>query len=362
MPSGYSPSRKAGLVRVLFEKSVWVELWGSVKRVHKDKRARRRLAVLSLAAGLLMLLAVGLIVYLVLLTGTGAIFIVPFVIPVLWWLRRSANREFEPMNIVPQWARPEANPEEASGGVLRGYFADLALLYAVLVDRAGSERFLKEKELPPGMEVTSRRLHMDVLRSFNLWDRLSRNDRDAIMMADGAWDWEKINRFATGIEPLRLLRWILRLEFRLPTIGQHLTGDFSIAHEIVVNPERLRQGRALVEDASVRVARDDARNTLLRCIAESITRGYQQAEDEKTAAWARQVSEELSGNQNADFLLGNELVSEANRDRLAWATALANIRTEFLSAVLELLDSGRAPEGQLTSIFAEQPEDVAQAG
>ena len=361
MPSSYLRSRKAGLLRVLFEKSVWVELWGSLKRVHKDRRARRRLALLSLAAGLLVLVVAGVMVYLALLIGTGAIFIVPFVIPVLWWLRRSANREFQPMNIVPQWARPELKEEEASGGTLRRYFADLALLYAVLVDRAGSERFLKEKELPPGMEVTSRRLHMDVLRSSDLWDRVSLKDRQAIMMPDGAWDWEKINLFATGIEPLRLLRWILRLEFRLPTIGQHLTGDFSIAHEVVVGPERLRQGSALVEDASVRVARDDARNTLLRCIAEAISRGYQPAEDEKTAAWAKEVSEELSGDQNADFLLGNELVSEANRDRLAWATALANIRTDFLSAVLELLDSGRPPEGLLASIFAEEHDNVAEA-
>lgn len=362
MPSGYSRSRKAGLLRVLFEKSVWVELWGSVRRAHKDKRARSRLAFLSLAVGLLVLVAAAVIVYLAFLIGTGAILIVPFVIPVLWWIRRSADHEFQPMNIVPQWARPDVKAEEASGGLLRRYFAELALLYAVLVDRAGSERFLKEKELPPGVEVTSRRLHMDVLRSSSLWDRISLKDREAIMMPDGTWAWDKINLYATGIEPFRLLRWILRLEFRLPTIGQHLTGDFSIAHGIVVNPERLRQGRALVEDASVRVARDDARNTLLRCIAETISRGYQVAEDEKTAAWAKEVSEELSGNQHADFLLGNELVSEANRDRLAWATALANIRTDFLSAVLEMLDSGRQPEGPLTSIFAEECDSVTEAG
>ena len=359
MPSSYSRSQRAGLLRVLFEKSVWVELWGSLKRVHKDRRARRRLALLSLAAGLLVLVVVAVVVYLAVLIGTGAIFIVPFVLPVLWWLRRSADREFQPMNIVPRWARPEG--EQASGGTLRRYFADLGLLYAVLVDRAGSERFLKEKELPPGVEVTSRRLHMEVLRSSSLWDRVSLKDREVIMMPDGAWDWDKINLFATGIEPLRLLRWILRLEFRLPTIGQHLAGDFSIAHEIVVAPERLRQGSGLVEDGSVRVARDDARNTLLRCIAEAISRGYQTADDEKTAAWAREVSEELSGNQNADFLLGNELVSEASRDRLAWATALANIRADFLSAVLEMLDSGRPPEDPLASIFTEEHDNVAEA-
>ncbi len=360
MPSGYSRWRRAGLPRVLFESSIWVELWGSLKRVHKDRRARRRLAFLSLGVALLVLLVAAVVVYLALMVGTGAIFFIPFVIPVLWWLRRSANREFQAMNIVPQWARPEGKTEAANEGRLRRYFADLALLYAVLVDRAGSERFLKEKALPPEVEVTSRRLHMDALRANHLWARISLKDREALMMPDGAWGWEKINVFATGIEPLRLLRWILRLDFRLPTIGQQLTGDFSTAHEFVVDPDRLRRSSDLVEDSAVRVARDDAHSTLLRCIAEAITRGYQVAEDEKTETWAKEFAAELSGDQNADFLLGNELVSEANPDRLAWATALANIRTDFLSAVLDLLDTGRPPEGPLTSIFAEEDESVAE--
>jgi hypothetical protein len=358
MPSGHSQAGKARLLRVLSEKSVWVELWGSVKRVHKDRRARRRLGFLSLAIGLLILVVIAVTMYLAALIGTGAIFVAPFVIPVLWWLRRSARKEFQPIRITPPWSRRDSMSEKAGSGKLRGYFADLTLLYAVLVDRAGSERFLKEKELPPGMEVTSRRMQMEVLRTFNMWDRVSLDDREAIMMPDGAWDWGKINIFATGIEPLRLLRWILRLDFRLPPIGQQLSGDFSIAHEIVVDPHRLRRGSDLIEDGAVRVSRDDAHNTLLRCVAESISRGYQVAEDEKTAAWAKQVSEELSGNQHEDFLLGDELVSEANRERLAWATALSNIRTEFLSRVLELLDTGRSPEGPLETMFAQEDERV----
>lgn len=358
MPTGRSQSGKAGLFRVLSEKSVWVELWGTLKRVHKDRRARRRVAFLSLAMGLLVLLLIAGTVYITLLIGTGAIFFAPFVIPILWWIRRSATKEFEPINITPQPSPPDALAEEAVSGKLHSYFADLTLLYAVLLDRAGSERFLKENELPPGMEVTSRRTQMEVLRAWNLWDRVNPKDREAIMMPNGAWDWGMINRFATGIEPLRVLRWMLRLEFRLPTIGQQLTGDFSIAHEIVVDPERLRRNGDLVETSSIRTARDDAQNTLLRCIAEAISRGYQVPDDENTAAWAKQVSDELSGNQHEDFLLGDELVSEASRERLAWATTLANIRTNFLSDVLDMLDAGSPPEGLVESIFAEEDEEV----
>jgi len=196
---------------------------------------------------------------------------------------------------------------------------------------------------------------MEALRKAGVWDRMAAKDREAIMVPDGGWDWERINRYATGIEPLRLLRWILRIDFRLPTVGQQLSGDFSVAHEIVVDPQRLRCGDFIDEEA-VRAGRDDARTTLLRCIAEAITRGYQVAENEETAAWAKRVSEDLQGNQDEDFLLGDKLVSEATREQLGWATALANIRTDFLSMALELLETGRAPDGPIASIFAEEDE------
>ena len=347
------------LFRIFAQKSVWREIWLSMKRVHKDRRARRRLGSLSLWIGLLLLLVVGAIAYLFFLIGTGAIFFAPFVIPVLWWIRRSTKKEFEPMSIAPQ-ARDLGAGEEADRPALHAYFADMALLYAVLVDRAGSERFLKEKALPPGAEVTSRRVHVEALRSAGVWDRMIPEDREDIIMPDGAWDWERINRYAMGIEPLRLLRWVLRIDFRLPTIGQQLWGDFGIAHEIVVDPERLRRGRELIDAETVGVSRDDARTTLLRCVAEAISRGYQVAQDESTAAWAKQVSADLSGNQNEDFLLGDKLVSEATPEQLAWATALANIRTDFLSRVMDLLEGRCSPENQIASIFADEDENVAE--
>jgi len=82
------------------------------------------------------------------------------------------------------------------------------------------------------------------------------------------------------------------------------------------------------------------------------------AENEQTEAWAERVSEELQGNQNEDFLLGDKLVSEATREHLGWATALANIRTDFLSMALDMLESGRPPDGPIASIFADEEESA----
>src|SRR4051812_24441124 len=343
MPPVRSQPPRQTLYRVLSQKSAWRELWGSIKRVHKDRRARRRLGFVSPAIGLGLLLVVAAIVYVMVLIGTGSVLFVPFVIPLLWWIRRRTRKEFQPMSIAPQASALLSEKRDANTQALHTHFGELALLYAVLVDRAGSERFLKEKPLPAGVEVTTRRAHMDALRSANLWERIGLKDREALMIADGGWDWEQINRFAMGIEPLRLLRWVLRIDFRLPTIGQQLSGDFGIAHEIVVDCERLWRGRQLIDADTVRSSRDDARTTLLRCIAEAISRGYQVAADDEMAAWAKKISDDLAGNQNEDFLLGDKLVSEATREQLGWATALANIRSDFLAMVLECLEAGHPP-------------------
>lgn len=187
---------------------------------------------------------------------------------------------------------------------------------------------------------------------------MSAKDREVVMMADGAWT--RGSSYATGIEPLRLLRWILRIDSRLPTVGQQLWGDFGIAHEIVVEPRCLRRGRERIESDSVRVSRDDAQTTLMRCVAEAISRGYQPAQDEATAIWANVFPWNLSGNQDEDFLLGEKLVSEPSREQLEWATTLAGMRTHFLSVAMELLETGRTPEDRIASSFAEEPGSIAE--
>lgn len=333
---------------------MWLEIWLSIKRFHKDRRARKHLVLVGLGIGLLLAIVAGAIAYLFMLVGTGAIFILPLVLPALWWIRRSTNREYAPLSISPQTERVDAKTEEEREGALRSYFADLALLYAVLLDRAESERFLKEKELPEGVEITARRMHLDLLKSTDLWTRISATDRNVIMMPDGHWDANRINQITTGFEPLRLLRWILRLDFRLPTIGQHLYGDFSIAHELVMNPQKVLRAHRLVDAEAVRFSRDQARTTFLRCIAEAISRGYHVPEDKTTIDWAHDLAKSLAGNQHEDILLGDNLVSEAAQNQLTWATALAKIRHEFLSRVLTILEDGQPPRAPLATIFDEQ--------
>jgi hypothetical protein len=342
-----SDSHHRGTLAVFIQKSFWLEIGRSLKRVHKDRRARKQIFRLLLLA-LILLLAIA---YLAFLVGSGAWLFLPFVIPIVWFRARQAKQDAQPMHIAPVPDPPPAlRPETLAA--LRKHFGELALVYAVLLDRSGSERFLKEKDLPDGMEITSRRVHIHVLKQHELWDRMAVADRDAIMLPDGHWTAEMINRITTGIEPLRLLRWVVRLDFRLPHVGQQLYGDLAIAHELVVDPGLLFNGSSLADVDLIHIARDDAALFRARCLAEAISRGYAGVQDEKTAQWAEQVSRNLRGKQSEDLVLGDKLVSESERGQLEWAGLLATMRSGFLDELMRIIESGHVPAAPLSTMYA----------
>ena len=125
---------------------------------------------------------------------------------------------------------PEPTPE------LRRELAELVLLHAVLVDRAGSENFLRTKVLPEGFEVVTRQRHMEILREHNLYDRLGDAERDLMLLPDGHWPPDMIDHVAMLLEPLRLLRWVLRVDGFLATVGGTMSADFRLAGSIVKEP------------------------------------------------------------------------------------------------------------------------------
>jgi hypothetical protein len=345
----FEPLFKSGYWRMVLRKATWHEAGTSLRRAHKDRRARRHL----LGVGLLLLIPVLCLFYLAWLAGSGAIFLAPFVIPVYLWRRRRERQDAVPLRIAPGPPPLEKVLSDEERPALRRYFAELMLFYAVMVDRAGSEAFLKEKELPEGFVVTSRRIHIDLLRNQGLWNRMARVDLEAMMMADGHWEWEKIHHASLAMEPLRLLRWMLRVDFYLPTVGQQQRGEYGIAHELVHTPQKALEGKGLTEISVIRIGRDAAADYFGRCLAEGISRGYYEARDDAIADWAKNISERMKGQQHDDLVVDGKLVSETTESELRWAVSLSQRRLAFLDWAMGVMESGGAPDRQM-SVFAEE--------
>ena len=325
----------------LLRKATWYEAWLNLRRVHKDRRARKHILLLFFE----LLIPVLCAAWLALAIGTGAIFPMPFVFFIIWWRNRQFYKE-ESVSLSIKEPPPPIYRDlsEDDRRKLRSSFEELTLLYAVMTDRAGSEAFLKDKVLPEGVEVVSRRIHLDLLKSLGLWDKMSPADRQAMMMPDGHWEWPLINQTYLALEPLRLLRWILRIDFYLPVIGQQLRMDARLANELVRSPNKVKEGDDLISQERVEVGRDAARQYLVRCIAEEITRGYRQVEEGQDTQWATDYTAALSGNQHEDFVLGGKLVSEATQEELRWAVTLSRSRMNFLNWTLKTMNNPVIPE------------------
>lgn len=341
--------------RMMLRPATWHEAGMSLRRVHKDKRARKHL----LQIGLMLLIPVLCFAYLAWIVGSGAVYFVPFVIPVILWRRRREKQE-EVIRIIPSAKPVEPRLSKQEEQRLRQYFVKLALFYSVMIARASSEAFLKQKVLPEGFEVVSRRKHLALLKEHSLWDEMAHRDRDMVMMADGHWEWPQINEVTVGIEALRLLRWMLRIDFYLPVIGQQMRGDYSIAHDLVDNPGKATARKDLIDASTMRTALEAADNYFVRCVAEGMSRGYFEASDEEAAEWATSVSDQLRGKQHEDLVLGQKLVSEASEEELRWATTLSERRRVFLRWALAVMKDGKIPEWQI-SVFPEELGDHSVA-
>jgi hypothetical protein len=333
--------------RILFRKGTWSEAALSLGRVHKDKRARRHLFSLAL----LLLLPVLLAGYLVVLTGTGSIYFIPFVIPVLWLIRRGHRKQDETSLSITAPSEPiqrELNANETAE--IRSHFAEKALVFAVFVERSLSETFLKQNKIPEGHEIISRRAHLELLKSRGLWDKMPQTDRDAMIDADGNWEPDLIHRAVLCIEPLRVLRWVLRLDFVLPHVGRQLHVDHKVARELIEEPDRVLRGTALATMPMLETGRDAANHFVIRCAAELISRGHANAATEEIRQWAVDAVAMIGGDQSEDLLLDGKLVSESSEAQIRWAWALARKRADFLNWAIHVMEGSVRVEPQYAPI------------
>ena len=258
--------------RLLFSKNYWAlvrrrqfwrDCWVAARRAHKDKRARKqmRLLLTVVVTPALCLLYVGLLLAsaAAMIAGVPQLSAVLLIGSVIGWIRsRNARRENERLKLF----EPEKPAEWVVSAELRRQVAELALVYAVMADRAGSEGFLAAKTLPEGFEVATRRVHVALLKEHGLWDHLGPDEKDLLLRPDGHWDAESAKRISLfTLDLVRVLRWVLRVDEFLPVVGSTLEQDYTLAKEMVTEPKRLLEGTDVVTRRSLEVARDAAHTT-----------------------------------------------------------------------------------------------------
>ena len=332
--------------RLVRRRQFWRDSWVALRRAHKDKRARKQMRLLLTVV---MTPAICLLFFLLILGAIAGVasgqpgMAVGFAIgSVIAWVRsRNAGKRGE----LTRLFEPEKPAEWMVSPELRKKLAELALVHAVLADRAGSEGFLAVKTLPEGIEVTTRRVHVALLREYGLWDRLGGEEKDLLLRPDGHWETGVAERVRWLLEPLRVLRWTLRLDDFLPTVGSTLAQDFGMAKELVLEPGKLFEGNEVIKRANLETARTAGNHYFQRCAAEGVKRGYFEAESEKNAEWSREYADKMAGRQSDDLLLGTKIVSEADEGTIRLGAMLSLRRLRMCGWLIGVL-SGETEVGE----------------
>lgn len=349
-----------GLLQLLFSKKYWrslvhPETWRqtnvALRRAHKDARARKRL----LQTFILLLAPFLVLAYAGMLVGNGlglvgAIIVFAVAIAFAIFRNRRPKDDGTPTTLSLNNLKTVEAPPPPVTPELRKEFAEMALVCAVLVDRAGSENFLRTKVLPEGMEVVTRQRHMEILRTHGLYERLGPDELDLMLLPDGHWEPEMIDHVSMQLEPLRLFRWLLRIDKFLPTVGATMKADYRLAGSVIQQPQILFEGTETVSIDGLRTAITAADHYFFRCWAEGLRRGIYTGEGNDDADRARAYAEQMHGKEGEDLLLGTTIVSKADDADVRLGTTLGLRRMRILGWVKARMYGERAALEQLTQL------------
>jgi len=337
-----------GYWRNMFQWDTWRLGWIALRRAHKDKRSRKylRRLMLMLLAPLLAPLCV-----LLLFTPGGAIGSLIY----LFRVNRRKAQEALLLKQNPPNRPPPSPPSEA----LRKEVADLALLHAVLADRAGSENFLRTKTLPEGIEIITRRLQLDILRERGLYERLGSIERDLMLLPDGHWSEEDIERLALALEPLRVLRWVLRTDHFLPSVGDCLVLNYKLAHQIANDPASVYEGEDFISIDPLNQAFREAEHIMNRCFAEAVIRDLMQPDDDQQRDWCQKVVDEYRDSEHKDPTLNGVIVSRAEDYMVLRARMFAARRRAVLIWIAKRMYGDLRPPEDLEVFFLRSPAPTA---
>lgn len=319
--------------RQIFSQEFWRTFWVALRRSRRDRRDLK--LVLRLTATVLaFVLYYGYLIWTAragfdqgtLFIILGAIFFVVTALVVRWMANKLDERQ----------SRKES--DLATNKTLRNRLASDGFALSVLLSRAGSEQMLREKILPPGIEVVTRRFHIDQLRKLDQWDQLPARVRDSLLFPDGHWPQELIISLRRSFEVLRCIRWVLRIDQTLQPLTHFPAMNYKAGEELIGKPDRLFASVGMLETWDIRIERNNADVFFSRCYAEAIGRGMINNDDKSTKSWAIDVYDSARNLETRDMLVGYETVGELSEATLRYIMETAFHRYTTLQLIIDLAE------------------------
>jgi len=322
----------------LFRGQTWRELWVAIRRLRRDARARafvlRFLALVAAAvysAVLVLSFAASFFHEKAVIAVSSIIFICLLSVFVVhrWNDRREAR----------------ASPPVVSAAVQREMHRE-AFLLAILLNRAGSERMM-EKELPPGVEVVTRRHQREQLVRFGLWDDLASPLRDLLLLPNGHWSDEQKSTAESCWEFFIVLRWVMRLDDSLRSLDRTPSYDLVKTRDIIGRYEVLKPGDTLAP-WDLRPVRDEAYLHFGRLWTEAVARGLvaKGVEPDHREEAIRAKGEIDADGASNDLLIDAQTVSELSDSSLWFLLRAAIRRWEIVNFLIPWLSEDQ-PDDQL---------------
>lgn len=333
------------LIRLLTQAGTWRGLWVALRRSSRDSHARW----LLLRFGLSLAVCFGWIwaewfQFRGLLHADPFFFLIFFGVVVLIGgtlvaiSRLNERRERNQMEAV----EPSVDPQ-----IKRALFRETFILASLLI-RSASERGM-EKELPPTIEVITRRSLIERLRSRGLLEGMQPVVRDLLLSPDGHWTEEQKCQVETLWESFEVLAHVLGL-VDLSDLSQRPSYNLAVAHKVLA----VRKPESLAAHPSwdLRPVRDITENWLNRCVVEIVARGeYTEANEEmsKEASYARERIQ--AGGYTGDLLVGAETISEVPR-KVLWVLAHRTMRRIKTLRIAVDVVSGEQPAEKVRELIA----------
>jgi hypothetical protein len=336
----------------LFQRQTWALTGVALKRFRKDRRGRKLVgSVFLIIAALVLvpvvLLAVALGAVLAPQTLTG--------VPIFIGLALGFG-----IRLLIQRNRRAAMLDKAAQAIsadVRSDMLQITYWLAVLIRRCGSE-FALLKEIPPEIQIVTRRVLLDKLKAAEAWQHIPAPARDLLLKPDGHWTEQERAFVAERFEFLTVLRWVLRQDETLRLLSLTPRYDHKRAHELTDKTDWM--SAALVRAPAEITARFNSANSFMhRCWVECIVRGLLEV-DAETRTRADDFKRKIElDRESTDVLFGSRTIGELPEQELRAVYRRASLRVRLMRGILAEIEGGYVPD-RLSGLVVEGLGAAAQ--